>query len=379
MILMREVNGKWVIIGGIFLIALSISSFFIFTNGTHIVQIGGFFDGTGNDTQDGMATDVFIKDNIAYLVDGSDGLEILDVLDPSNIQELGQIDNEVGSLYPRKVFVNEDIAYLAVKDNGLRLIDISDPSNPTKIGLYGNNCSILDVFISEDVAYVAAGKNGVEILNISNPSNIVQISNYTDNYNITWSLDFNEQENLLYIADRSDGLEILDVSNLSSPVELGQLKMERAIEINVVGNYAYITLYENGLSIVDVSDPSDPLEISHFEYGVIKDVFVNGTSCYLVTDRGLLLLDVSDPANPVIDNVYANQYSANGVFITANLIYYANGYSGLEVLQIKPTNLNYYLAGFFIVPGLIMVYFGAKLLGKINEEQNRMEKIVRNY
>ena len=142
-----RVNGKWVIIGGIFLIVLSISSFFIFTGGIKIVQIGGFFDGIGDDTKDGMATDVFIKNNIAYLVDGSDGLEILDVSDPSNIQELGQINNEVGSLYTRKVFVSDDVAYLAVKNNGLRLIDISDPSNPTKIGLYGNNCSILDVFI----------------------------------------------------------------------------------------------------------------------------------------------------------------------------------------------------------------------------------------
>ncbi len=376
---MREVNGKWVIIAGIFLIVLSISSFFLFAGGTHIVKMGGFFDGTGNDTQDGMATDVFIKDNIAYLVDGSDGLEILDVSDPSNIQELGQFENDVGSFYPRKVFVSEDVAFLAVKFNGLKLIDISDPSNPTLAGLYANNCSILDVFISEEVAYVAAGENGVEILNISNPSNIVQIGNYNDNYNMSWSLDFDEEQTLLYVADRSDGIEILDVSNLSSPVKLGQLKMERAIEIDVIGDYAYITLYDNGLSIVDVSDPSNPFEISHFEYEIIKDVFVNGTSCYLVTDRGLLMLDVLDPANPVIENVYTNQNGAEGVFITANLIYYANGYSGLEILQIKPTNTNYYLAGIFIVPGLIMVYFGAKLRGNISEEQNRMERIVRNY
>ncbi|QEE15862.1 LVIVD repeat-containing protein [Promethearchaeum syntrophicum] len=376
---MRGVNPKWIIISGIFLVGLSISSFLIFTNGTHIVQIGGYFDGTGDDTQDGIATDIFIKNDIAFLVDGSDGLEILDISDPLNIQELGQIDNDAGSLYARKVFVSEDVAYLAVKDNGLKLVDISDPRNPTKIGFYWNNCSILDVIISEDVAYIAAGENGVEILNISNPSNIVQISNYTDNYNITWGLDFNEQENLLYVADRSDGLEILDVSNLNSPVELGQLKLERAIEIEVIGNYAFITLYDNGLSIIDVSDPSDPLEISNFEYGVIKDVAVNGTSCYLVTDRGLVMLDVSDPVNPVIANIYANQYSANGVLIIEDLIFYANGYSGLEILQIKPTHLNYYLGGFFLVPGLIMVYFGLKLSGKINEEQERMEKFVRNY
>ena len=378
---MRDVNGKWVLIGGTFLIVLSISSFFIFTSGIKIVQIGGFFDGTGIDTQDGMATDVFIKNDIGYLVDGSDGLEILDVSDPSDIQELGQIHNDVGSFYPRKVFVSENIAYLAVKYNGLKLIDISDPSNPTIAGLYWNNCSILDVFVSEDVAFVAAGENGVEILNISNPINIMQISNYTDNYNITWSLDFNEQQNLLYVADRYDGLEILDVSDLNSPVELGQLKLESAIEIDVVGNYAYISLYGNGLSIVDVSDPSDPIEISLFEYpdSVIKDVFVNGSSCYLVTDRGLLKLNVTDPENPVIEVAYRNQNSAYGVFIDSNLIYYANGYSGLEILQIEPTNLNYYIAGFLVVPGLIMVYFGIKLLSKINEEQNRMEKIVRIY
>jgi len=74
-----------------------------------------------------------------------------------------------------------------------------------------------------------------------------------------------------------------------------------------------------------------------------------------------------------------SQTSAGGVFVTADLIYYANGISGLEILQIKPTNLNYYIAGFLVVPGLIMVYLGIKLLSKINEEQNRMKKIVRNY
>ncbi len=378
---MREINGKWVIIAGIFLIVLSISSFFLLAGGTHIVQIGKYFDGTGNDFQDGTATDVFIENNIAYLLDGSDGLEILDVSDPSKIQELAQVGNDPGNFFPRKVYVSEGIAYLAGKDNGLKLIDVSDPSNPTKIGLYGNNCSVLDVFILKDVAYIAAGVNGVEILNVSNPSNIVQIGNYTDNYNISWSLDFDEQQNLLYVADRSDGLEILDVSNPSSPVKLGQLKMESAIEIDVVGNYAYITLYGNGLAIVDVSDPSDPFEISLFKYSdsVIKDVFVNGTSCYLVTDRGLLMLDVSDPANPVIENGYYNQYSANGVFIAIDLIYYANGYSGLEILQIKPTNLNYYLAGFFIIPGFLLIYYGARVLGKLDEETKYMEKIVRNY
>jgi len=376
---MREVNGKWVIIAGIFLIVLSISSFFIFVNGTHIVKIGGYFDSNLDDAGVGVATDVFVKNEIAYLVDGSDGLEILDVSDISNIHELGQFENDFVSFYPRKVFVSENIAYLTVKFNGLKLIDISDPSNPILAGSYTNNCSILDVFIADDVAFVAAGENGVEILNISNPSNIVQISNYTDNYNNSWSLDFNAQQDLLYVADRYDGIEILDVSNLSSPVELGQLELESAVEIDVIGNYAYISLYNNGLSIVNVSDPSDPIEISHLKYGVIMDVFINGTSCYLVTDRGLLILDVLDPVNPVIDGVYAFQTSAGGVFVTTDLIYYANGISGLEILQIKPTNLNYYLAGFFIIPGLILVYFGAKLLGKIDEENKRMKRIVRNY
>ncbi len=376
---MGKINGKWVIISGIFLIVLSISSFFIFTSGLKIVKIGGYFDGNSDEAQVGAATDVFIKNNIAYLLDASDGLEILDVSDPSNIQELAQFENDIGSLYPRKVFVSEDIAYLAVKFNGLKLIDISDPSNPTQAGSYINNCSILDVIIMDDIAYVAAGENGVEILNISNPSNIVQISNHTNNYNNTWSLDFNGQQNLLYVADRFDGIEILDVSNLSSPVELGQLKLDNAIEIDVVGSYAYISLYDNGLSIVDVSDPSDPVEISRFEDRLIKDVFVNGTSCYLVTDHGLFLLDVSDPVNPVFNNAYTYQNSAGGVFINADLIYYANGYAGLEILQIKPTNLNYYLAGFLIVPGLIMVYFGVKLLGKLDEETKYMENIVRNY
>jgi len=51
----------------------------------------------------------------------------------------------------------------------------------------------------------------------------------------------------------------------------------------------------------------------------------------------------------------------------------------MQMGMLKPTNLNYYLAGFLIVPGLIMVYFGVKLLGKLDEETKYMEKIVRNY
>ncbi|MHA1718493.1 MAG: LVIVD repeat-containing protein [Promethearchaeota archaeon] len=367
------------IVAGIFLIILSIGSFFLFASGIQIVQIGRYSSGSADNLHGSMATDIFIENDIAYLVYSPNGLDILDISNPDDIKELAQIDNDNCSFNTRKILVNNGIAYLSIFYDGLELVDVSDPSDPSIIGFYENNCSILDTFLSNDVAFVAAGENGVEILNISEPSNIIQIGNYTDSYNMSWGIDFNEQKNLLYVADRSDGLEILDVSNLSAPFEVGQLKMERAIGIDVIENLAFITLYENGISIVDVTNSSNPVETSRFEQGIIKDLFVNGSFVYLVSDTGLLMVDISNPAAPEIVSIYSKYNNAEGVFVSKNLIFYANGYNGLEILEIKPSNLKYYTAAAFFIPGVILIYMGLKSLSNLNEENQRMQRIIRNY
>ncbi|MFX0172905.1 MAG: LVIVD repeat-containing protein [Candidatus Hodarchaeota archaeon] len=88
-------------------------------------ELGQFNDG-------GEVVALQIIEDIAYVADWDDGLEIVDITDPSNPIELGQYAVECA----RGIQVVNDVLYLAYNTNGLFILNISDPSNPTELGAY---------------------------------------------------------------------------------------------------------------------------------------------------------------------------------------------------------------------------------------------------
>ena len=94
-----------------------------------IIDVGSF------DT-DGTAYDVWVEGNLAYIADGRDGLRIIDISNPEELEEVGSLDTD-GSA--SGVALQGDFAYIADGQGGLVIVNISNPAEPEAVGIFSPN------------------------------------------------------------------------------------------------------------------------------------------------------------------------------------------------------------------------------------------------
>jgi len=130
-----------------------------------IVEVG-YWDTPGD------AKGVFVSGNYAYVANGSAGLRVIDISDPSSPFEVGYCNTPRCAL---GVFVSGNYAYVAASvdwnNNGydegrLYIIDVSNPSSPSEIGYYDTPGAAMGVYVFGNYAYVADGYSGLVILRI---------------------------------------------------------------------------------------------------------------------------------------------------------------------------------------------------------------------
>ncbi|MHA1355778.1 MAG: LVIVD repeat-containing protein [Candidatus Heimdallarchaeota archaeon] len=163
-----------------------------------------FYDGSG------WAYDVFVEDDYAYVADGIDGLEILDVTDPNALVEVGQYSD--GSV-ATGVFVANDYAYVARGSDGIGIIDVSNPSSPIEVGYYTLLSECNRTFVLDETVYAADSDNGLEILQLSPDNDWDGLTNYEEVYiyntnpyanDTDFDLLTDYQEIMIYLTDPLD-------------------------------------------------------------------------------------------------------------------------------------------------------------------------------
>jgi hypothetical protein len=140
----------------------------------------------------------------------------IDVSNPENPTLKGNYDTPgIAS----DVEVVGNYAYVADGwDGGLQIIDISNPTNPIFIGNYDTNSVANDVEVVGNYAYVADDMAGLKIIDISNPTNPILIDYYDDFSTVAYGVEV--VGNYAYVADYFDGLKIIDVSGFNNPSPL---------------------------------------------------------------------------------------------------------------------------------------------------------------
>jgi|GEM_PF-969576 len=111
----------------------------------------------------GMALDIVVSNNLAYVADGASGLSIYDVASPTSPKLKGYFST-TGSA--RNVFLHQNTAYVAVSKKGLWVLDVSDPSSPVELGHYDSTGDNFWVSADSSHAAVADGSAGVYILDV---------------------------------------------------------------------------------------------------------------------------------------------------------------------------------------------------------------------
>ncbi len=131
--------------------------------------------------------DVFVLGDYAFLADGSYGLKVINVSNPSSPFETDSLDFSSSSTEAKSVFVDGNTAFVVGEYGGLYSVDVTDKSNISLLDSYYTGGYALDVFVSNNIAFIA-DYSSLTLIDVSNPSDLQLIKSIPTNYsyNSVW-------------------------------------------------------------------------------------------------------------------------------------------------------------------------------------------------
>lgn len=309
------------------------------TNITDLLNVEGRvakIASVGNVDPGGVAFKVVISGDYAYLANGTDGLRIIDISDPTTPVSVGNVDPG-GTNFG--IAVQGRYAYLAGSGAGLHTIDISDPTTPVSVGNVDPGGSATHVSVSGSYAYLANGTDGFYVVDISDPTTPIVLSHIA-----TTLADYVATDgNFVYLADGGSGMRIIDVSDPTAPAIIATIDPGgQARSIAIQGNYAYLANNDDGLRIIDITDPFVPVAVGNVVPASLSmHVTVSGDYAYLGNlTSGLFVIDISDPTTPVVVDSIDPGAQARGTAISGNYVYLANHAGGMYVIDVSGASIS---------------------------------------
>ena len=147
--------------------------------------------------------------------------------------------------------------------NGLYVVNISNPSNPQNLGqVNGTNNYILENLDADaNLLAVAAHEDGVFLYDISNPNNLSLLS--TIPAENAWGVRL--KNGYAYIAD-DQNVKIYDVSNSGNPNYVNMVETSNAVkDIAIIDLFMYVAIGSDGVNIYDFSNPEFPIFLDNFD------------------------------------------------------------------------------------------------------------------
>ena len=296
-----------------------------------------------------------------------DGVQILDITDPSAITAAGNITNtdalELDVAWDIAIFNSSGSTYAAVaafRDDGVQILDITDPSNVTETDSIAHGGAInldgawdIATFTSGGSTYAAVtasmGDGGVQILDITNPSAITAAGNITDTPSLTLGgangiAIFNSSGSTYaaVAAYNDNGVQILDITDPSAITAAGNITDTGALELLGASGiavfefgdstYAAVAGYDdNGVQILDITDPSaitaagniaDDTTLELFGAENIA-TFTSGGSIYAAVtgydDDGVQILRLTAPPPPPPPDAFVTTWETTGAGQTVTI------------------------------------------------------------
>jgi len=262
-----------------------------------------------------------LKDNYAFFMDqwedNGNGytLHMLDISDPANPLEVGDIESVNGLSLVTSLFTKDNIDYALVgQDNQteshaglMRVMDVSDPGNPVLVSTLEIPGSVYAITTDgSDYAFIKVASEGtfpflankLYQINISDLGNPYIISEYQLDliFGYTASKSLSLYNNNLYVV----GFETFSIFNYDGNVLvlIGSTPVlgENGFGIKITNSdYGYIAGGDQGFQIYNISDPTNPLFMTYFVtdgQAVGLDV-VNDYAYVADNDNGLVILDIS--------------------------------------------------------------------------------------
>ncbi|MBI5359526.1 MAG: PKD domain-containing protein [Planctomycetes bacterium] len=310
-----------------------------------------------------IAEKVFVSNGYAYVACGNAGLKVIDVSNPENPIETA-VYNTPGYAYG--IFVSGNYAYVADGSTGLLVIDIANQSAPSLAGSYKTLTSARNVFIAGNYAYVP-DMSALQIIDVSNPAEPASKSVYyiTDgtaamggicvagNYAyftciatgfFGWGLP-NGGYKILDVVDPANPLLIADNTNYCIAAQAIYSDKYSTFVCGLTMNFSYLAGSEMTGTVSSGSYREEKYMSIFYPDGnyptdvpppLINDIKVVGNDVYMAYGGlGLYIIDTTSYTSGVKKASYDTPGTARGLDISGNYAYVADGYQGLQIINIS--------------------------------------------
>lgn len=278
---------------------------------------------------------VAVYGDVAYVGTSLGRFLAFNVSDPAHPAQRGSVTLSTGAYVWSVYVVGGAKAYAAAERAGLFALNITDPDNPTIDGYADTPGRSRGVLVSNSVAYLA-DFYGVRTFDVSNPTP-VQVGVYPalgDSRAVSVLGDY------AYIADSDFGMRVVSMVNIAAPEVVGSWNaVTTTRDVFADGNYVYVAAGANGLQVIDVSAPTAPVRCGYYTPGLITAIGVwkSGDYAYLADSRGYLhVIDVTPCESTAVVGVTPSDALTytQAVAVSGNYAYVAAGSDGLAVLDV---------------------------------------------
>jgi ABC-type Fe3+ transport system permease subunit len=303
----------------------------------------------------GPAHSIVLQDDIAFVSERRDGIEILNISDPTNIVEIRQYFEEYGNFLDLEI--KDDLLFVTSEYTGITIFNISNVQeefHPIS-SLFGKipvqSSSSKPFFaISDDLAFLDVDRKGFYIIDISDPYNLEVLSNVSIEVNAN---NIKVKDGLVYLIGSNLGINVYNISNPYSPELLIQYDRDSfpvigsfsPFDIGFKGDFAFVGL-DNGIAIFDITNPLNFGYLNHTTGFRVEMVQVSGNYAYMLTEEndiltglpmfGLKMFSIIDPVNVIeLSSKFSFDIQIEDfeLDLQNDLIYLAQIGSGLEIID----------------------------------------------
>lgn len=201
---------------------------------------------------------LLVEDDVAWVTNRDDGLQVLDVSDPSSATELTSLsaDDLEG------MWKDGDVLYVADMGGALRSYDVSDPNHVNPLGSVSGLGVPWHVLVEGDVAYVADGTLGVGVVDVSDPMNLKLLTTVSVGGGVQ---NLALGDGVLYTATGGAGIQVLDLSTPTAPTHIGGLDLLGSTVDVAYSDGVLWSVNETDVMAFDVSTPTTLVPLGSIE------------------------------------------------------------------------------------------------------------------
>ena len=267
-----------------------------------------------------------------FIADGSQGLGIIDLAEPSMPLDLG--NTPVPDLATGVAAWDDHVA-VAASDSGLVLYEVSDAASPRRLGTADTGGTAFAVAMVDTLAFVADVEGGLAIINCADPVQPVILGTVATPGDV-WGLAVSGP--CAYLAAGYSGLQIVDITDPGLPVIIGSHDTPGdASGIQLLGNLLYLA---DGVDVLvfDITAGDNPLLLQTLATGNQSyALLIHGDYLHVADRNGYTrILDLStDPVNPPLVGDLATPGQPFGLAANSEVLLVADFTEGLQVCYLQ--------------------------------------------